>query len=48
MIVEQSSLKGWDRLAKVLSQPFRLEVSENQAPRALPWAMLCQPFRLKN
>jgi hypothetical protein len=31
----------------ILSQPFRLDYQTVMRPRALPWAMLFQPFRLK-
>ena len=30
-----------------MSQPFRLEVFDDPVPRALPWAMLSHPFRVK-
>jgi len=33
--------------ACLLSQPFRLDCQISMRPRALPWAMLSQPFRLK-
>ena len=53
-----SSLKGWDNeasktpferaLGRLLSQPFRLKFILITIPKALPWAGLFQPFRLKN
>jgi hypothetical protein len=39
------SLKGCDIVE--LSQPYRLKSKNNRDPRALPWAMLFQPFGLK-
>jgi hypothetical protein len=41
------SLKGWDKTA----QPQHGEREKRErtlVPRALPWAILSQPFRLKN
>jgi hypothetical protein len=32
----------------LLSQPFRLDCSNVHIPRALPWAIMFQPFRLKS
>jgi hypothetical protein len=53
------TLKGCDKLpipdrksywcnASLLYQPFRLDYQTYVKPRALPWAILFQPFRLKN
>src|SRR3569623_2154801 len=39
-----SSLKGWDRTVAVL----QAAAHTLHQPRALPWAMLSQPFRLEN
>jgi hypothetical protein len=32
----------------LLSQPYRLDDHSVMKPRALPWAVMCQPFRLKS
>jgi len=43
------ALKGRDRFChSFLCRPYRASPTETHAPRALPWAILSQPFRLKS
>jgi hypothetical protein len=41
-----SNRKSYWFKASLLSQPFRLDNQTHIKPRAMPWALLFQPFRL--